>query len=60
MGSPRELTAAQIAQLNELTRDLPEIDKLVRIGPDGTVMFSISMNSNDIVLVKLERSHGSN
>jgi xylan 1,4-beta-xylosidase len=26
MGSPKELTAAQIARLNELTRDLPEMD----------------------------------
>ena len=27
MGSPKELTAAQIAHLNDLTRDLPETDK---------------------------------
>ena len=56
MGSPRELTAAQIAHLNELTRDLPEIDKLVRSGSDGTVKFSIPMNSNDVVLAKVMRS----
>ena len=55
MGSPKELTAAQIAHLNELTRDLPETDKIVRSGPEGTVELTVPMNSNDVVLVKLER-----
>ena len=60
MGSPKELTTAQIAHLNELTRDLPETDRAVRSGSDGTVDLSIPMNSNDIVLVKLKRSKGGN
>jgi xylan 1,4-beta-xylosidase len=60
MGSPKELTAAQIAHLNELTRDLPETGKVMQSGPDGTVKFSIPMNSNDIVLVKLKRGKGGN
>ena len=55
MGSPKQLTAAQVAHLNELTRDLPETDKAMRSGSDGTIEFSIPMNSNDIVLVKLLR-----
>jgi xylan 1,4-beta-xylosidase len=59
MGSPKELTTAQIAHLNELTRDLPETDKVARSGPDGTIEFSIPMSSNDIVLVKLLRNQGS-
>ena len=59
MGSPKELTAAQVAHLNELTRDLPETDKVVRSGTDGTVEFTVPMNSNDIVLVNLARSRGS-
>jgi xylan 1,4-beta-xylosidase len=53
MGSPKQLSAVQIAQLNEITLDLPVTDKDVRSGSDGTVEFSIPMNSNDIVLVKL-------
>jgi xylan 1,4-beta-xylosidase len=53
MGSPKELSAPQIAHLNELTRDLPETDKVLQSGPKGTVEFTIPMNSNDIVLVKL-------
>jgi xylan 1,4-beta-xylosidase len=55
MGSPKELTAGQVAHLNELTRDLPETGKAMRSGSDGTIEFSIPMNSNDIVLVKLAR-----
>jgi xylan 1,4-beta-xylosidase len=56
MGSPKDLSAKQIAQLNVLTRDTPETDKIVRSGADGTAEMTIPMNSNDIVLVKVERS----
>ncbi len=56
MGSPRELTAAQVAQLNKLTRDLPETRKAVRSDSDGTIEVLIPMNSNDIVLAKLRRN----
>ena len=54
MGSPQALTAEQIAHLNELTRDLPETDKVVQSGPTGTVEFTLPMKSNDAVLVKLK------
>jgi xylan 1,4-beta-xylosidase len=60
MGSPKELTAAQIAHLNELTRDLPETDKVMRSGATGTVDFTVPMNGNDVVLVKLKRSQPGN
>lgn len=56
MGSPKELTGAQIAHLNELTRDLPETDKMVRSDSDGAIESSIPMSSNDIVLVRLTRN----
>jgi xylan 1,4-beta-xylosidase len=32
MGSPKDLSAEQIAHLNELTRDLPETARLCRVG----------------------------
>ena len=60
MGSPKDLSAAQTAHLNELTQDLPVTDKAVRSDPDGTIEFSISMNSNDVVLVKLQRGQEGN
>jgi xylan 1,4-beta-xylosidase len=56
LGSPQKLTEAQVAQLSGLTRDLPETDKVVRSGADGTVEVTLPMNSNDIVLVKLWRN----
>ena len=55
LGSPQKLTEAQVAQLSGLTRDLPEMDKVVPSGADGTVEVTLSMNGNDIVLVKLWR-----
>ena len=60
MGSPKELSAQQIAHLNKLTLDMPETDKTVQSGPKGTVEFTILMNSNDIVLVKLTNSRPGN
>jgi xylan 1,4-beta-xylosidase len=57
LGSPRELTEAQIAHLSDLTRDLPETDKVVCSGANGTLDTTFPMNSNDIVLVKLVRDH---
>jgi xylan 1,4-beta-xylosidase len=53
MDSPKQLTTEQLAKLNQLTRDLPETDKILESGKNGTVEFTIPMNSNDIVLVKL-------
>jgi len=56
LGSPEQLTAAQIAHLNDLTQDVPETNKSVRSGADGTIDTTFPMNSNDIVLVKLLRN----
>ena len=55
MGAPRELTLTQLDRLNLLTRDLPEIDRVVRVGKKGSYAFSLPMRSNDVVFVTLER-----
>jgi xylan 1,4-beta-xylosidase len=55
MGSPKVLTATQIALLNELTRDKPETDRIMRSGPHGILEITVPMNSNDVVLVELAR-----
>lgn len=60
MGSPKNLSAAQVEHLNELTRDLPETEKAVQSGPTGTVELTVPMNSNDTVLVKVTRILGTN
>ncbi len=59
MGSPKELSTAQITHLNELTRDLPETDKVMRSGPTGTIEYAVPMSSNDVVLVTLKLIRGS-
>ena len=55
MGTPRELTPTQLDQLKLLTRDLPEIDRVIRVGKRGSYAFSLPMRSNDVVLVVVER-----
>jgi xylan 1,4-beta-xylosidase len=56
MGSPKQLSAEQVAHLSELTRDLAETAKVIQSGPAGTVELTVPMNSNDVVLVKVMRS----
>jgi xylan 1,4-beta-xylosidase len=55
MGAPKSLTPEQLAQLNSITRDLPEVDRVVQVGNNGVYDFSLSMHSNNVVLVSLER-----
>ena len=55
MGAPKDLSPAQLDQLRTLTRDLPETDRVVRIGKGGSCRLALSMRSNDVVLVSLER-----
>lgn len=54
MGAPRDLTAAQIAHLNDLTRDFPEKAQTIRAKRNGTLEIWLPMNSNDIVLVTIQ------
>ncbi|ADV83437.1 GH39 family glycosyl hydrolase [Terriglobus saanensis] len=56
MGSPTTLTVQQVSQLNLFTRDLPETERNLRSGAMGTLKFTVPMNSNDIVLIKLTRN----
>jgi len=54
MGATENLTAAQLDQLRTLTRELPEIDRVVRVDGDGLWKLSLPTRSNDIVLVRFE------
>jgi xylan 1,4-beta-xylosidase len=54
MGSPINLDAAQLAKLQSLTRDLPEVKRTVNIGKDGLLNFTVPMRSNDITLLTLD------
>jgi xylan 1,4-beta-xylosidase len=53
LGSPKVLSPEQVARLNALTRDLPERDEVVTTDASGALSVSVSMRSNDIVLVTL-------
>jgi len=54
MGATENLTAAQLDQLRTLTRELPEIDRVVLVDGDGLWKLSLPTRSNDIVLVRFE------
>ena len=58
MGSPSALSSAQLTELQGLTRDVPETNAEVRVGPDGSYALRVPMRSNDIVLALLEPARG--
>jgi xylan 1,4-beta-xylosidase len=53
MGSPKQLDAAQLARLQSLTQDLPEVKRTVNVGKNGLLNFTVPMRSNDITLLTL-------
>jgi len=55
MGSPNKLTVRQLSTLQALTRDLPETRRVVRVGAGGAFTLTLSMQTNDVVLVELDR-----
>src|ERR1035438_1927071 len=55
MGAPKDLSPAQLDQLRNLTRDIPETDRVTQVGTNGAFQFSVPMHSNDVVLVTLEK-----
>jgi xylan 1,4-beta-xylosidase len=54
MGSPAKLTSTQLAELQRLTRDLPEIRRVVRVASNGRFAVTIPMRSNDVVLAEMD------
>lgn len=55
LGAPKELTPVQLEEMKKLTADLPETNKMVEVGQDGKFQAPVTMRSNDVVLVRLER-----
>lgn len=56
MGAPKELSPAQLDQLTLQTRDVPEMDRVVQVGKQGSYSLALPMRSNDVVLVTLEKT----
>jgi xylan 1,4-beta-xylosidase len=55
MGSPAKLATSQVARLQQLTRDVPETRRVVRVAGDGRFAVTIPMRSNDVVLAEMDR-----
>ena len=55
MGKPDNLSAAQLAKLQSLTRDLPETSRAVRVGANGSYTLTVPMRINDVALITLEK-----
>jgi len=53
MGRPKDLSAAQLSQLQAATADAAEQDRVVTVAADGVLRLDVPMRSNDVVLVTL-------
>lgn len=55
MKLPRTLSAAQVDQLQGLTGDLPERNEVVTVPKSGVLKVDARMQTNDVLLVRLDR-----
>ena len=55
MGEPKDLDAAQLRRLQELTRDEPELAREVRVDRSGKFALQLRMRTHDVVQLRLER-----
>jgi xylan 1,4-beta-xylosidase len=58
MGKPSQLSPAQLAKLQSLTRDLPERDAIVRVPAGGGYSLTLQMRTEDVLLVTMEPASG--
>ncbi|HYP30551.1 MAG TPA: beta-xylosidase [Burkholderiaceae bacterium] len=56
MGEPKDLDPAQLQRLQDMTRDLPESERDVRVGKSGRLALQVRLRTHDVVLLRLERS----
>ena len=54
-GLPKDLTQAEIAELQKLSADKPETEAVVKVGADGIFRRTIALRTNDVILVSLSR-----
>jgi xylan 1,4-beta-xylosidase len=55
MGSPQQLDTAQLARLQALTRDEPEVRRELLVDKSGTASITLKLRSHDVVLLSLKR-----
>jgi xylan 1,4-beta-xylosidase len=54
MGSPSALSATQLTELQDRTRDRPETNTIVHVGAAGSYTLRVRLRTNDVVLVLLD------
>ena len=55
LGSPAQLTRAQVAQLQAASDGRPSSYATITVGPDGSFQHALPMRDNDVFLLTLER-----
>ena len=55
MGEPKDLDAAQLQRLQDLTRDLPESEREVRVSRSGRLALQVRLRTHDVVQLRLDR-----
>ncbi|CAM4093992.1 GH39 family glycosyl hydrolase [Roseateles saccharophilus] len=58
MGSPKDLDAKQLAELQALTADQPELQRELVVGASGTATVTLKLRSHDVVLLSLQKMGG--
>jgi xylan 1,4-beta-xylosidase len=56
MGSPKNLDAKQLATLQGLTTDKPEVRRELVVGATGTATVTLKLRSHDVVLLSLQKA----
>ncbi len=56
MGSPAQLTRAQVSELKAQATGKPSQEKTIRVGRDGDYSLSLPLRENDVYLVELVRA----
>ncbi|MFZ2990562.1 GH39 family glycosyl hydrolase [Ideonella sp.] len=55
MGSPKALTPAQLAKLQGMTTDAPQMQRELLVGKAGTASLKLALRSHDVLLLSLQR-----
>lgn len=57
MGSPAQLTRAQVATLKAQATGKPEQEKTIRVSKDGNYALNLPLRENDVYLLQLQRAN---
>ncbi len=55
MGAPKNLDPGQLAQLQAMTTDKPDVQRDLRVGASGSATVTLKLRSHDVVLLSLQK-----